>query len=49
MHFLSQKAIKGQALTNFLAENPTFGLDKLYEDISDEIVEVHAVQTTFED
>src|SRR4051812_10438521 len=49
MHFLQQRAIKGQSLADFMAENPTFGPRKLYEDIPDEIAEVHAVQTTLED
>src|SRR5436853_959619 len=49
MHFLPQKAIKGQAITDFMAENPASGLAKLYEDIPDEIAEVRVVQTTRED
>src|SRR4051812_38901418 len=46
MHFLPQKAIKGQAIANFMAENPTPGSGTLYEDILDESVEVQLAQTT---
>src|SRR2546430_7134398 len=49
MHFLPQKAIKGQAIANFIAETPASGPEKLYEDIIDETAEVHMVQTKFED
>src|SRR3954470_7401875 len=49
MHFLPQKAIKGQAIADFMAENPASGAEKLYEDIPDEAAEVHLVQTTLED
>src|SRR4051812_47625461 len=49
MHFLPQKAIKGQSIANFMAENPVFGSEKLYEDIPDEMAKAHVVQTTLED
>src|SRR5438045_9782497 len=49
MHFLPQKAIKGQAIADFMAENPTLGSGRLYEDIPDESAEVHLAQTTLED
>src|SRR5436190_21968940 len=49
MHFLPQKAIKGQAIADFMAENPTPGSIRLYEDIPDEAAEVHLAQMTLED
>src|SRR4051812_17146870 len=49
MHFLPQKAIKGQAIIDFMVENPAFGPEKIYEDITNEIAEVHMVQTSLED
>src|SRR3954465_1491494 len=49
MHFLPQKAIKGQFITDFMTENPAFGTEKLYDDIPDEAADVHLVQTTLED
>src|SRR3954471_20273320 len=49
MHFLPKKAIKGQAIAKFMAENPTPGSGRLYEDILDESAEVHLAQTTLED
>jgi len=49
MHFLPQKAIKGQAIADFMAKNPTPGSGRLYEDIPDESAEVHLAQTTLED
>src|SRR4051812_35370845 len=49
MHFFPQKAIKGQAIADFMVENPTPRSGRLYEDISDESAEVHLAQTTLED
>src|SRR5436190_4831073 len=49
MHFLPQKAIKGRAIADFMAENPAPGSGRLYEDIPDESAEVHLAQTTQED
>lgn len=46
--FLPQKAFKGQTLACFLAENPTSDPGKLYEDLPEEISEVHSIQTTLE-
>ena len=40
MHFLPQKAVKGQAVTDFLAEHPDPRATELYEDLPDEIAEV---------
>jgi len=47
MQFLSQKAVKGQAVADFLAEHPDPRATKLYEDLSDEIAEVCFTQTSF--
>src|SRR4051812_20726489 len=49
MHFLPQKAIKGQAIADFMVENPAPGSERLYEDIPDESAKVHLAQTTLED
>ena len=48
MQFLSQKAVKGQAVANFLAEHPDPRATKLYEDLLDEIAEVCLTRTSFE-
>jgi len=39
MLFVPQKAVKGQALADFLAAHPVLKSSKLHEDISDEIFE----------
>jgi len=48
MQFLSQKAVKGQAVVDFLAEHLDPRATKLYEDLLDEIAEVCLTQTSFE-
>jgi len=48
MQFLPQKAVKGQAVADFLAEHPDPRAFKLYEDLPDEIAEVYLTQTSFE-
>ena len=48
MHFLPQKAIKGQAVADFLAELPDPRVTKLYEDLPDEVAEVCLTQTSYE-
>ena len=48
MHFLPQKAIKGQAVADFLAEHPDPRAVKVYEDLPDEVAEVCLTQTSFE-
>ena len=48
MQFLPQKAVKGQAMVDFLAEHPDPRATKLYEDLSDEVAEVCSTQTSFE-
>ena len=39
MLFVPQKAVKGQALADFLAAHPVLESSKLHEDIPDEIFE----------
>jgi len=41
MTIVPQKAIKGQALTDFLAAHPVSETSKLHEDISDEVIEAN--------
>jgi len=48
MQFLSQKAMKRQAVANFLAEHPNPMTIKPYEDLPDEVDEVCLTQTSFE-
>ena len=48
MHFLPQKAIKGQAVGDFLAEHPDPRATKLYDDLPDEVAEACQTQTSFE-
>jgi len=48
MHFLPQKAVKGQAVADFLAEHPDPRATELYEDLPDEVAEVCQTQTSFE-
>jgi len=48
MHFLPQKAMKGQAVADFLAEHPDPRATVLYEDLPDEVVKVCLTQTSFE-
>src|SRR3954465_14026790 len=44
MHFMPQKATKGQAIVGFLAENPRPNSATLFEELPDEIAEVHFAQ-----
>ena len=48
MRFLPQKAIKGQAVADFLADHPVPQTSKMYEDLPDEIAEVCMTQASFE-
>jgi len=41
MTFVPQKAIKGQALTDFLAAHPVSETLKLHEDIPDEVIKAN--------
>jgi len=47
MHFLPQKAVKGQAVVDFLAEHPNPRVTELYEDLPDEVADCQT-QTSFE-
>jgi len=49
MQFLPQKAVKGQAVTDFLVEHLDPRTIILYEDLLDEIAEVCMTQTSFEE
>ncbi|XP_020272527.1 uncharacterized protein LOC109847707 [Asparagus officinalis] len=44
MQFMPQKAVKGQALANFLADHPVLGTSKLYEELPDEVAEACVTQ-----
>src|SRR3954462_8068913 len=44
MHFLPQKATKGQAIVDFFAENPRSNSSILFIELPDETAEVHSVQ-----
>jgi len=48
MQFLLQKAVKGQAMTDFLAEHPDPRMTKFYEDLPDEVAKVCLTQASFE-
>ena len=48
MHFLSQKAVKGQAVADFRAEHPDSRATELYEDLPDDVAEVCLTQKSFE-
>jgi len=48
MRFLPQKAVKGQAVADFLAEHPDARVTELYEDLPYEVAEVCLTQTSFE-
>jgi len=40
MQFMPHKAVKGQAMVDFLANHLVSGSSKLYDDLLDEIAEV---------
>ena len=48
MQFLPQNIVKGQAVVDFLAEQPDPRATKFYKDLSDEVAEVCLTQTSFE-
>jgi len=48
MQFLPQKAVKGQAVADFLAEHLDPRVTKLYEDLPDEVAKFCLTQTSFE-
>ena len=43
MQFMPQKAIKGKAVTDFLADHLALETSKLYDDLPDEIAEVNLI------
>src|SRR3954468_839989 len=45
IYFLPQKATKGQAIADLLAENPRSNSATLFEELPDETAEVHSSQT----
>ena len=47
MQFLSQKALKGQAVADFLDEHLDLRMTKHYEDLPDEVAKVCLTQTSF--
>ena len=49
MQLMPQKAIKGQAVTDFLANHPISGNSKLYDDLPDEIAEVDVINVSLEE
>ena len=48
-NYYHKKAVKGQAVEDFLAEHPDPRMTKLYEDLPDEIAEIYITQTSFEE
>ena len=48
VQFLSQKAVKGQAVADFLAEYPDPRATELYENLPDQVAKVCLTQTSFE-
>jgi len=49
MQFLPQKAVKGQAVADFLAKYSDPRMIKLYEDLSDVVTEIYIAQTSFKE
>jgi hypothetical protein len=49
MRFLPQKAVKGQALADFLADHPVSESSKLYEELPDEVAEACMIHASSED
>jgi len=46
---MSQKAVKGQAVADFLADHPVPRTSKLYDDLPDHITEVNIINTSSEE
>ena len=44
-----QKVVKGQAVTDFLADHPVQKALKLYDDLPDEIAEVNIINASSEE
>jgi len=49
MQFMPQKAIKGQAVANFLVDHLVSGTSKFYDDLPDEIAEVNLINASSEE
>jgi len=49
MQFMPRKAVKGQAMADFLADHPVLGTPKFYDDLSDDIVEVDIINASSEE
>jgi len=43
---MSQKAIKGQVVADFLADHPVLGTSKLYDDLPNEIAEINLINAS---
>ena len=48
MQFMQQKAVKGQAVADFLTDQPVSGTSKLYDDLPDDIAEVNIINASSE-
>ena len=48
MTFVPQKAVKGQAIADFLAAHPVPETSKLYEEIPDEVAEANLISSDSE-
>ena len=46
---MPQKAIKGQAMVDFLVNHPVPGTLKIYDNLPDEIVEVNLINASSEE
>jgi len=46
---MSQKAVKGQAVVDFLADHPVLGTSKLYDDLPDKIAELNLINASSEE
>ena len=49
IQFMLHKAIKGQAVADFLADHPAPGSSKFYYDLPDEIAEVNTIYVSSEE
>ena len=49
MQFISQKVVKGQVVTDFLADHLVPASSKLYDDLPDEIAEVHMTHASLKE
>jgi len=46
---MQQKAIKSQAMANFLADHPVLGTSKFYDNLPDKITEVNLINVSSEE